>query len=264
MRRPRSGLQPPQTCVVGLGPLRLDQVDERPARATDLADPVAEGAVVLDVERPRPRSSTSTYGVRSKYERRRPSAPPAPGRREGPAHRVGHREDPAPAGSQHPGHLTHDRGGVGDERHRAVRREGQVERSRRRTAAAAASAWTQRRRRRRCAGVDPPGVRRADRPERSSATTCAPWPTSQRRTARRRSRPRAPGARPTVAEQVGVGLAQPLRAPDEVGVAEEVAVLGLVVGGGGVPPARSARAVSPRRPVAAAPPSAVVPAVMAD
>ena len=45
-----------------------------------------------------------------------------------------------------------------------------------------------------------------------------------------------------VAEQARVGLAQPLRAPDEVGVAEEVAVLGLVVVGLGVPPARGWRA----------------------
>ncbi|GAB3940644.1 hypothetical protein GCM10027614_24650 [Micromonospora vulcania] len=40
-----------------------------------------------------------------------------------------------------------------------------------------------------------------------------------------------------VAEQSGIGLAQPLRAPDEVHVAEERAVLGLVVVGVAVPPA---------------------------
>ena len=40
-----------------------------------------------------------------------------------------------------------------------------------------------------------------------------------------------------VAEQVYVGLAQPLRAPDELDVAEEVAVLGLVRVGVRVPPA---------------------------
>ena len=39
-----------------------------------------------------------------------------------------------------------------------------------------------------------------------------------------------------VAEQVRVGLAQALRAPQQVGVAEERAVLVLVVQRGGVPP----------------------------
>ena len=38
-----------------------------------------------------------------------------------------HREDPPPAGTQHPRDLPHHRGGVGHERHRAVRRAGQVE-----------------------------------------------------------------------------------------------------------------------------------------
>ncbi len=48
----------------------------------------------------------------------------------------------------------------------------------------------------------------------------------------------APGDR---AEQVGVGLAQPFRAPHEVHVAQELAVFGLVHVGFGVPP-RPARA----------------------
>ena len=66
----------------------------------------------------------------------------------------------------------------------------------------------------------------------------APW---RREPARARRRPAADLQHPPpgdVAEQRGVGLAQALRAPDEVGVAEEVAVLGVVVVGVGVPPAR--------------------------
>ena len=62
-------------------------------------------------------------------------------------------------------------------------------------------------------------------PTASASTSPTPQPTSRIAPAR------------DVAEQVGVGLAQPLRAPDEVGVAEELAVLGLIVVGVGVPPA---------------------------
>ena len=71
-----------------------------------------------------------------------------------------------------------------------------------------------------------------------------------------------------VAEQAGVGLAQPFGAPHEVDVAEEVAVLGLVIVGVGVPPlpvrapalgrADTARGGSPRWGAGAAVPSVLL------
>ena len=79
--------------------------------------------------------------------------------------------------------------------------------------------------------------------ERSSATTSAPACRSQRAQGAEPqpiSRTRRPATSP---EQVRVGLAQPLGAPQEVGVAQVRAVLGEVGGRGGVPPA----AVRPRR-----------------
>ena len=70
--------------------------------------------------------------------------------------------------------------------------------------------------------------------ERHRVRALAPQPAR----ARRRAGPDLQHPRPgDVAEQSRVGLAQPLRAPDEVGVADVAAVLGQVVVGVGVPPA---------------------------
>ena len=155
---------------------------------------------------------------------------------EDPAHRVGHREDPAPARPQHPVHLAHharpSRRRTGSRRTRC--RPGR--RTRRRTAGPA---------RRPAPAAPVPRLRSAARPgvpqhaggQVHARPRRAPWVTSQRAAAaapQPTSRTRPPG---DVAEQPRVGLAQALRAPDEVHVAEEVAVLGLVVVGVGVPPA---------------------------
>ena len=95
----------------------------------------------------------------------------------------------------------------------------------------------------------------AERSRPTDAGALAGEPAGARRA--RRSRPRGRGARDTSPEQARVGLAQALRAPDEVDVAEELAVLGLVVVGVGVPPgaARGAglRGADDRRATAAVP-----------
>ena len=194
----------------------------------ELADLVAEGAVVLDVDRGSPASSNSTYGaaVEVRPVGRQPGRARVVGER--PAHRVGDREHPPPAGPQHPGDLAHTRRRVGDERDGAERRARQVERggrerqrARRRPARAARAAPVRR--------AEPARLGEHARADRSSATgSRALRQQPARRTARRRRRPRAPAARRSGAEQPGVLLAQALRAPDEVGVAEERAVLGLV------------------------------------
>ena len=118
--RPTPGCWPPAT------PARPGRPARSPA-AIELADPVAEGAVVLDVQRRAPSASSSTYGVRSKYEPRTVS-PPSPGS-SGSAQRNGwvvektHR----PPGRRTRAHLAHQRRRVGDERHRAVRGADHVE-----------------------------------------------------------------------------------------------------------------------------------------
>ena len=95
----------------------------------------------------------------------------------------------------------------------------------------------------------------------SSATAWAPWSASQREHCAAPapiSSTRCPDDLP---EQPGVGLAQPLRAPDEVRVAEELPVLGLVAASAApshqrrfaaaVGPASTARRSTPPRPPAA-------------
>ena len=73
--------------------------------------------------------------------------------------------------------------------------------------------------------------------ERSSATTSAPARRQPARAGRRAAADLQHPPPGDVPEQVGVGLAQPLGAPQEVGVAEVGAVLGEVGRRRGVPPA---------------------------
>ena len=180
--------------------------------------------------------------VEVRLDRGQPGRPGIVG--EHPAHRVGRREHPAAAGPQHPGHLAHRARRVGDERDRAERREGEVETAVRRTAA----------RRRRPAPAAPsmpgaaggrPGVRQHPGGQVEGDHRRALAGPGTARTAPTRSRPRAPAARATSPSRCDVGFAQVLRAPDEVGVAEELAVLGVVGVGVGVPPAPVR---GPRRP----------------
>ncbi len=160
-----------------------------------------------------------------------------------PDHRVCRGEDPAAAGPQHPGDLAHDRGAVRDERDRAKGGAGRVharvgQRQPGRVGLHQGDRDTGGGRQR--AGVPQlPGgeVQRhhlgaaGDQPAGALRATAADLQD---------------GAAADLAEQPGIGLPQPLRAPQEVGVAEEGAVFGLVVVGGGVPVA------------AAGPPGAVV------
>ncbi len=84
MSRPRKGLHPPHTCSLDVGPLGLDQVVEREARRDQLAHPVAQRAVVLDVHGARrPRPPRRTASGRSTTSAR--PGRPRPGRRAAPS-----------------------------------------------------------------------------------------------------------------------------------------------------------------------------------
>ena len=119
----------PHTVVRPVGPLRLDQVDQHEARRRRSRGPGRRACGGARRRSACPPSSTSTYGVRSKYDWVDDQPVRARLVRERPAHRVRDREDPAPAGPQHPRHLAHHQRRVGDERHRAERRARQVERA---------------------------------------------------------------------------------------------------------------------------------------
>ena len=220
--------------VVVARPLRLHQVDERKPCAGEQAHPVAEGAVVLDVR--------DDAGLVVDLDVRRPvpvglrrrSARASPGS-SGNIHRVGWVTENAnrPPGPQHPGRL---RDGVVDVVHELQGAEGaedHVEGCRRRRAAR----WRCRaptgpttpapRRCRRGAGAGA-GTGRGRRPGRrgrapSASTGPAPQPTSS--TSRPATSPSTPG----------VVLGQALGTPHEAGVAEELAVGGLVLVGVAVP-----------------------------
>ena len=221
----------------------------RPARH-EVAHPVAEGPVVLDVDRA---AVLVLLDVRRAVEVALLHGQPARARvvREGPPGRVRDREDQPAARPQHPGDLAHRarrcRRRTGSRRtptrRRRTRRRGTAAPARRpapaavdRGAASGASSTP---------GLLELAVRHVERrdPRARRATSqrapcAAPQPTSSTS---------APG---DVAQQVGVRLPQALRAPEQVGVAEEVAVLVLVVDGarrptsGGWPRALSA---APRR-----------------
>ena len=118
--RPRPGCWTPAT------PARRGRPARSPA-AVSSRDPVTEGAVVLDVQRPpRRRPPRRTACGRSRSRAR--SARPRPGRR-GSAQRNGWVIEKAkrPPGRSTRAHLAHQRGRVGDERHRAVGGEDHVE-----------------------------------------------------------------------------------------------------------------------------------------
>ena len=184
MSRPRSGDQPPHGCSLPSGHSGSTRSTSTSPAADDLAHPVAEGAVVLDVGRPRPSSSCSTYGraVEVRVARRRARRARVVG--EGPAHRVGRREDEPPAGPQHPGRLAPSRTSESATNgHDAVCREDGVEGTRRRRGGRG------RRTGRRARGCRRAGRRvRVDRDARSRPCRptgrwprpVAPWAASQR------------------------------------------------------------------------------------
>src|SRR6185436_3131042 len=116
---------PPDLLVAGR-PLRLHQVEHGEAGRHQFTDPVADGAVLLDVGG---RAGLVVLDVRTPVEVRVHGDEAALARvvQEDPAHRVGDREHPAPARLQHPEDLPHDAPGVGNEGHRSERGEGRIE-----------------------------------------------------------------------------------------------------------------------------------------
>jgi hypothetical protein len=213
-------------------PLRFHQVPQHEARRDQLAHPVAERPVLLDIG---DRAVGGLLHVRPAVEVRVGGDQPALARvvEEDPAHRVGDREHPAPPGPQHPVHLPHHAGRVGHERHRAERGADDVE---------AAVAERERQRvglHQRHAYARPVGTgagvpqhpRGQVHRDHRGALGGQP-PGGGRGAAAQLQHP--PAAH--LAEQPGVGLAQPLRAPHEVRVAQEVAVFLLVGVGVRVPP----------------------------
>ena len=178
--------------------------------------------VELDVRRP----------VEVRHGRGQPGGARVVG--EHPAHRMGRREHPSPARTQNARHLAHHARGVGNERDGAECRERDVE-------------GRVRERQELCVGLH---ERHRNAGRAGEPAGMAEHPRGQverdRPGALRRQPSRAhcraasdfEGAQSTDrAEQPRVGFAQPLRAPHEIGSAEELAVQGVVVVRIGVPPA---------------------------
>ncbi len=146
--------------------------------------------------------------------------------RERPPERVRRREDePAPR-PEHPGGLVHDRGGVGDERHHTVCREDHLE-----------DRVTERQRQAVALNERHPSVpglgveggalaehRRGQVGRDHAGVLASEVPGALRGTGADLEDPGAAD----VAEQARLGLAQSLRTPHEVRVAEEAAVLRVV------------------------------------
>ena len=142
--RPRSGDQPPQTCVVDrpATPARPGRPGRSPA-ADERPDAVAERPVVLDVGRPRRSSSRSTYGRAVEVRAARDQALRARVVREAPSGPGGSPRRPSGRRAAAPGRpRACSRGASATNGTRAVRRAGEVERLGRGTAAPTASAWT--------------------------------------------------------------------------------------------------------------------------
>ena len=124
---PRSGDQPPHSCVVPRRPLRLDQVDQPEARPPRSRGP---GRRACGGARRRPRGPARPARRRAcgRSRRRRRSGPRGPARRGRPSGSGGSPRRPSGRPAAAPGApRACTRAGVGDERHRAVRRAGQVE-----------------------------------------------------------------------------------------------------------------------------------------
>ena len=209
----------------------------------DLADPVAQRAVVLDVGRAfrRRRTRRRACGRSTAWSRVSPSGPGSSGNAQRVGWLVAKTQRPPGRSTRAASRITARR--VGDERHRAERGERDVEASRRRRAGAG-------RRPARAAPSIPvalgaqPGVARACRPtgrRRPAARPAAasqrehiaePAPTSRIRAAGRRRR--AGGRRPRAAPP-GTRRSRP--------TPRNVAVRGVVAVGVAVPPA----AVGPHR-----------------
>ena len=180
-----------------------------------------------------PSSSTSTYGVRSKYGLGDGQPLRARVVREDPPHRVSHREHPRRARPQHPctsakTASTEATNGIAPNAEQAASK---LPDGNGRYSALACTSGTSSP----VAGVAVAGVA-----QHAGGEVGRDGPRALRR------QPARAGGLPAadlqhalaadVAEQPRVGLPHALRAPDEVGVAEEAAVLGLVVVGVGVPP----------------------------
>ena len=226
--RPRSGRPLAPLAVVPGRPLRLDQVVEDQPGGDELAHPVAEGAVVLDVDRP---AGGVLLDVRRAVEVDLHDGQPGRARvvRERPAQRVGDREDQPAARPQHPGRLAHAP-------RRSRRRTGSApkaprppRRTRRpRNGSALRVGLHQPRHRRPGPGVEPPGLLQLRR--ETSRRYADPRPRQPAGALRRAAADlQHVRGRPTSPSRPAVVLAQPLRAPEQVGVAEERAVLGVVV-----------------------------------
>ena len=234
---PRSGDQPPQACSLRAGHSGSTRsTSTRPAATTwRTRSPsvrwcstyVHDAGLALDVR----------GAVEVRRRRGEPVRPRVVGER--PPHRVRRREHEPPARPQHAGGLREHRTAVGDERHDAVGGEHPVDArvgQGQREPVALQRGWS------------PLGrsIRRAVRSipiDRSLATTrtswCARQPARALGGAGADLEHRHPVAHP---EQVELGLGPALRPPDELAVAEEGAVLGVVVVGLAVPPGPVRRA----------------------
>ena len=184
--------------------------------------------MVLDVRRRAGLVVARRTGARSKYELARDEAVRAGLVGEAPSGSGGSPRRPSGRRAAAPGRpRACTRGGVGDERHRAVRGAGEVEDASP-NGSAAASAWTHRRRRCRCSSSSAAGVLRAAGGEVERRPARAPWPTQpagalggaaadledagarrRRRAGARRPRPAPPGTRRSRPRRRGSRRARP-------------------------------------------------------
>jgi hypothetical protein len=226
-----------------LRPLGLDEVGEHEPRGHHLAHEVADGAVVFGVGRQARLTLDVGGAVEVRGHRRQAGRAGVVG--EGPPHRVRRREHEPPPGAQHPGGLPHDSAAVRHERDDPVRREDPVDagigqRDRQAVALQEGERAVGR-------GVDAlGGAQHAHRQvARDDADVVrARQPAGALGGTRSDLEHRHPVAH---LHQVELVLGPALGAPDELGVAEEGPVLGVVVLRLTVPPraVRRPRLVTP-------------------
>ena len=249
---PRSGDHWPHTVSRPSGHSGSTRSSSTRPGGDDVADPVAQRAVVLDVGRRR-RGVDLDVGRAVEVRLAARSARPGPGRRRTSSASGGSPRTPTARRAAAPG------------RPRASPAPARPRTAPRRTPSRPGRTMPSRERQPLGAGLHERhgdagrGVERGGVPqhpagevERHRPRALAAQPARARRRAAADLQHAAPG---DVAEQARVGLAQPLRAPDEVDVADVAAVLGEVVVGVGVPPARGWPAATRRsRPAGARPP----------
>ena len=235
---------------VVLRPRRLQQVLQDEAGAQQGPDVRGDRAVRLHVLRPALRV---VLHVRRVVEVRAHDAQRLGVRVVGehPAQGVVHGDHPRGAGAQHAGDLAVHRGDVGDEGQRAEGAEGRVHAARRQGEGCRVRLQHGHGH----AGRDVQGVGGREHrtgevhPERVDPVRGQPAGALPGAAAHLQQ----PTATPALdrPQQLHVGLAEPLRAPDEVGVPEEVPVLRQVLGRVGVPapPCRRACLLRADRPV---------------